>query len=87
MALGWLKMNEWLKNLSGAVLAAALASGATMYANTQTNTTLIGRLTTSTDKLSDAVTELRITVAGQNERFVTKDALNDRLKQLKEELK
>ena len=80
-------MNDWLKNLTGAVLAAALASGATMYANQHTNNALIERLTTSTDKLGEAVTELRITVGAQNERFVTKDDLNVRLKELKEELK
>lgn len=80
-------MNEWFKNLTGAVLAAALASGATMYANQHTNTTLITQLTTATEKLSDAVVELRIAVGAQNEKFVTKDELHVRIKELKEELK
>ena len=79
-------MNEWLKNLTGALLVAAIASGATMYANTQTNSAFIQSLTTSTDKLSDAVTELRVTVGIQNEKFVTKEELSSRLKEFKQEL-
>lgn len=80
-------MNDWMKNLAGAVLAAAISSGVILYANTQQNTAFIERLTTSTDKLGEAVTELRITVGQQNERFVTKDELRLSLKELKEELK
>lgn len=84
-------MSEWIKGIWGAVFASVLTgvltAGGTTYVSSQINTSNQERLLQSTDKLSDAVTELRITVGIQNERFVTKEEMALRLKEIREEIK
>ena len=84
-------MNEWFKGVGSAVFAAiltgVLTAGGTTYVASQINSSNQERLLQSTERLGDAVTDLRITVGSQNERFVTKDELSGKLKELKEEFK
>ncbi len=80
-------MNEWSKNLVATLLAAFIASSVTVYASTTANSKMIEQLVASTDKLGDAVTELKVAVSAQDERFVTKDQLHERFREFKEELR
>lgn len=84
-------MNDWLKGIWGAVFAAVLtavlAAGGATYVSTSVNSYNQERLLQSTDKLNDAVTDLKITVGIQNEKFVTKSELANSLKEFKEEFK
>lgn len=80
-------MSEWSKNLAATLLAAFIASGVTVYASTASNSKMIEQLSISTDKLSEAVIELKVAVSAQDEKFVTKDQLHQRFREFKEELK
>lgn len=75
----------WVAVIS-AILTAILAAGGSTFVSSQINNSNQEKLLQSTDKLSDAVTELRITVGIQNEKFVTKEQLAIRLKEFKEEM-
>lgn len=80
-------MDSWLKNLAGALIPSLLASAITVYASSQVNNVMIAQLAVSTEKLSEAVTELKVIVSAQDERFVTKDMLHSRFREFREELK
>jgi hypothetical protein len=79
--------SEWVKAVVPGLIISLMISAAGAYVNIAIQSSTLERTVQAVDKLTDAVNDFKVQMGVFGEKYVTRDHLDQRLRELKQEVK